>query len=245
MITRILPGIFSHRKAQKEYSDWLTLRFQHHAGGENLVLIHDQYRKDRDLQKRIPVCWWQIDPLRDAAAREAVALGRLTIARRDFEAYVTACLSSKPPTSGVEPSCYTVELCRSGKASSSCPDFQIRGGACKHLRAVRLCVDRWIANKQETAFFYPQSRVDAEEINSSQRPRIAEHQATSIALDSPPSSPSDNPGMIAWDPVSIQALGGDLTTVDAAGEIPKVESESGSDDEYNIAVSLFSFCVAK
>jgi hypothetical protein len=106
-------------------------------------------------------------------------------------------------------------------------------------------VDRWIANKQETAFFYPQSRVDAEEINSSQQPRIAEHQATSIALDSPPSSPSDNPGMIAWVPVSIQALGGDLTTVDAAGEIPEVESESGSDDEYNIAVSLFSFCVAK
>jgi hypothetical protein len=119
LITRILSGIFSHRKAQKEYSDWLILRFRHHAGGENLVLINEQHQKERDLQKHVPMCWWETDPQRDAAAREAVVLGRLIISRRDLDTYITACLSclsSKPPTSGVEPSCYTAELCRSGKA---------------------------------------------------------------------------------------------------------------------------------
>ena len=239
LITRILPGIFSHRQAQKEYSNWLTLRFQHHSGGENLVLVHDQYRKDRDLQKRVPMCWWETDPQRDAAAREAVTLGRLSISRRDLDTYVTTCSSSKPPTSpSVEPSYYTVELCRSGKASCSCPDFQLRGGACKHLRAVRLCVDRWIANKQEAPFFYPQSRVHAEEVASrSQLPTFAEHQMTSTAFDSPPCPPAAHPRTIAWDPASIQALGGDETTIDEEGEILEVERESGeSDHEYEITV---------
>ena len=50
--------------------------------------------------------------------------------------------------------------------------------------------------------------------------------------------------MIAWDPVSIQTLGGDLTTIDA-DEILEVNSESRSDDEYDdeyeITVSFFTY----
>lgn len=165
LVTRILPGIFSHRKSQREYSNWLTLRFQHYAGGENLVAIHDQYRQDRILQRNIPLCWWEADPQRDAAARDPLALGRMVISRRDFDTYVNYCPSNKPPISSVEPIRYTTELCRSGKASCSCPDFQTRGGACKHLRSVRLFVDHWITSKQETTFLYPQSRKHAEEIH--------------------------------------------------------------------------------
>jgi hypothetical protein len=237
LVTRILPGIFSHRKSQKEYSNWLTLRFQQYAGGENLVAIHDQYRQDRnrDLHKNIPLCWWEADPRRDAAARESLALGpgRMVISRPDFDTYVTSCLSSHPPTSGMEPLRYTTELCRSGKASCSCPDFQTRGGACKHLRLVRFYVDHWIASKQETTFLYPQSRKHAEGIHHSQQPTLSE-----------PRPPPAHPVVITWDPVSIQALGGDLTTIDADdSEILEVESDfeslSESDDEYKIIVSLF------
>ena len=160
----------------------------------------------------------------------------MVISRRDFDTYVTYFPSNKPPVSGVEPLRYTTELCRSGKASCSCPDFQTRGGACKHLCSVRLCVDYWITSKQETTFLYPQSRKHAEEIHCSQQPALSEHQTTPTSCDLRPSPPAAHPEVIAWDPVSIQALGGDLTTIDA-DEILEVESES--DDEYEITVSLF------
>ena len=112
LITRILPGIFSYRKSQNKYRNWLTLRFQHYAGGENLVAIHDQYRQDRNLQKNTPLCWWEPDPQRDAAARESLAhVEKRVISRRDKDTYVTTYRSSKPPTSGVEPLHYNIELC--------------------------------------------------------------------------------------------------------------------------------------
>jgi hypothetical protein len=98
-------------------------------------------------------------------------------------------------------------------------------------------VDHWITSKQETTFLYPQSRKHAEEIHQrSQRPALSEHQTTSMPCGLPPSPPAAHPEVIAWDPVSIQALGGDLTTIDA-DEILEVESKS--DDEYKITVSLF------
>ena len=101
-------------------------------------------------------------------------------------------------------------------------------------------MDYWITIKQETVFLYPQSRKHAEEIHHSQQPPLSEHPATLLMpsiCDFPPCSPAAHP--IAWDPVSIQALGGDLTTIDA-DEIPQVEIESESDNEldYEFTVSL-------
>lgn len=46
LITRVLPGIYSHRKAQQEYSDWLTYRFRDNAGGENLAELHQKLTKE-------------------------------------------------------------------------------------------------------------------------------------------------------------------------------------------------------
>lgn len=73
LIMRILPGIYSHRKAQQEYSDWLTDRFRDHTGGENLAELHRKLAMEREVQRNLPVCFWPFDPVCDAAAEQVLA----------------------------------------------------------------------------------------------------------------------------------------------------------------------------
>ena len=75
LIVRILPGIFSHRKAQVEYSEWLTLRFRTHAGGEDLVEARTQMLRDCEIQKKMALCWWEVDEGCNTGAQQSTDTG--------------------------------------------------------------------------------------------------------------------------------------------------------------------------
>ena len=72
LIMQILSGIYSHRKAQQEYSDWLTDRFCDHAGGKNLAELHQKLTTEREAQWNLPVFFWPVDPIHNAAAEQVL-----------------------------------------------------------------------------------------------------------------------------------------------------------------------------
>lgn len=77
LITRILPGIYNHRQAQKTYSDWLSHRFSDHAGGIDLNGLH-RGLANKAKAKTEPLCWWEgPNPSRDAEAERIVSLKRI------------------------------------------------------------------------------------------------------------------------------------------------------------------------
>lgn len=222
LITRILPGIFSHRKAQDNYTKWLTLRFSDATGGQDLVAAHRQLKEDYEAQKLAPLCWWPFDPVRDASAQTLLDNGHISFdAKRDNDTYLGKCKSSEighgtdagahlnSQSTSLE---YVFKIERSGKAFCSCPDFQKRGGACKHLRCAKLVIDDWVTHGYDTSFYYPTSRSNAEHVHQ-QHSETCTHTDTS-SFQLPPKIPPPVPVTITWDPLAIQALGNDMTTVD-------------------------------
>lgn len=200
LITRILPGIFDNRRAQKEYADWLVTRFSAHSGGTNLAELHKQQKRNKKQLSEI-LCWWQVDEKRDDHAKRIVELGRITVVHGPdvLNSYQAVCASSKSDINNPNHVHYTANIHRSGFASCTCIDYSHnRGLACKHLRALRLLIDGWIHSCMEGRYTYPQSMSHAQEISQS------------IEVPSPvPPTPAQ---VIDW--TAIQALGNDSTTLD-------------------------------
>ena len=211
LIMQILPGIYSHRKAQQEYSDWLTDRFRDHAGGENLAELHRKLATEQEAQRNLPVCFWPVDPVRDAAAEQVLAYRLVSPPQKhDANTYHAECKSQSTLTgSPLNLLTYKIVFHRSGQSSCSCPDFQTRGGACKHLRAMRRIIDTWVIFGHETSFNYISSHFAAVEHFKSLKPDHLSGPTATL-----PAVPSVLPPAPAWDLSIIQALGEDNTTVD-------------------------------
>ncbi|KAF8804230.1 hypothetical protein BYT27DRAFT_7214085 [Phlegmacium glaucopus] len=240
LITRILPGVYQHRKAQHKYKQWLSTRFQSCSGGVNLFDTRQKLMRERSA----PLCWWEKDTLRENGALEILCSNRLSITRgATVDKFTASCESLN------QPSPYQIDICRSGEASCSCPDFASNGGACKHLRAVRQTIDWWVSNKYEAPFNYPQSKCDAEVLASHRRESCVVPTDRKLSIQSllnpitvtslthrPPSPP-----VIPWNPIVIQALGDDGTTLDEqedprltelasnTGSVSEADTESESD----------------
>ena len=88
---------------------------------------------------------------------------------------------------------------RSEQLSCSCPDFQTRGGACKHLCAMRWIIDTWVIFSHEMSFNYISSHFAAVEHFKSLKP---DHLSATF-----PAVPFFLPPTPAWDLSIIQALG--------------------------------------
>ncbi|THU75552.1 hypothetical protein K435DRAFT_880601 [Dendrothele bispora CBS 962.96] len=117
---------------------------------------------------------------------------------------------------------YTVEIQHNGKALCTCPDFQSRGGACKHLRALRIIVDNWLIINKFPAFVYPSSVGEALLIQKG------------LPEDKPPKcDPQDIPGP---DLVSLQFIAKDMTTlsddldVEEGNDFDDPTSDCGEDE---------------
>lgn len=216
LITRILPGIFSHRQAQRTYIGWLSLRFSSHAGGIDLIDA-----SDKGKAKTVPVCWWEDpDPSRDAQAERIVSLKRIEVMHGKFDGYQATCLSSKANARAIEPTRYTIEIHRIGMASCTCQDFIQRGVACKHLRAARKIINVWVHYGHSRSFLYPTSAREAHEIY------LKCHPASREPVAPPPPLPMPS---VNWS--LIQNLGSDTTTVDLNDEHENRESNGRIKDD--------------
>lgn len=164
LTTRILPDLYSQRRAQQAYSQWLTERFGQFTGGIALKEVHKLVcteRLARLAKSRSVLAWWVPDANKDDQAKEIVRLGRITqpLKSNNLDGYVATCASTSANLGDPYHTRYEVMLERQGVLSScTCQDFMKNGGACKHLRSLRIIVDAWIMQQHESPFFYPSSR---------------------------------------------------------------------------------------
>ncbi|KAJ3927532.1 MAG: hypothetical protein NXY57DRAFT_965389 [Lentinula lateritia] len=230
LITQILPQIFNRRNAQREYRAWLASRFCSSSGGQDLLLVQQQHHNDQKEYARQlrSVCWWPIDEGRHRHACELLQTQSLhsivTQSDPDGFAYVSHC----NPSSG-GPNSYVLSIHTSGCASCTCLDFYHHGKACKHLRALRILIDGWVAQGLvHMHFHYPLTLENAQAL------RQNAHEAAPqphIDVTSETSRMSESLSMTSW--AVVQAIGGDATLLGTAfdGELESVSSlDCGSSD---------------
>ncbi|KAK1234712.1 hypothetical protein PQX77_002079, partial [Marasmius sp. AFHP31] len=198
LVMKILPALYSSYNIQKKYTQWLTTRFSQSAGGVNLLETQQKARVDELAAKKSASkrCWWTPDASRDQEANLIVHDQRISVGRADANTFQATCLSSKVSAMGIT---YSIFLSRSGAGECSCPDFQSRGGACKHLRALRILIDSWVTQGLEKPpFYYPSRLEDAKPCEFLHPPSIVDLDAAERL-----------PAIVA----QAQSLGNDSTTL--------------------------------
>ncbi|KAG9218432.1 hypothetical protein CCMSSC00406_0007967 [Pleurotus cornucopiae] len=212
LVTEILPGVFSARNARAEYAKWLVERFRPYAEGQNLAQIQSE-RENVDRHR----AWWEADSQRDTEASVIVNQGKLANICRSSDnlSIHAACLASDPRYH------YDLTLSRTGVGSCSCPDFKQRGGACKHMRALRLVIEYWVQRGIESPYYFPPTLAHARQVSA--RP---------ASLQSPPGATTleaEAANRIAvfsnWQ--VLQSLAADSTTL----EEHSISDEENSDDD--------------
>jgi hypothetical protein len=78
--------------------------------------------------------------------------------------YEATCFSAQTTATGTQRLQYKLVLHHSGHGSCTCQDFSIRGGACKHLRALWLLVDNWVERELIHPFHYLSSQSEASQL---------------------------------------------------------------------------------
>ncbi|KAK7051223.1 hypothetical protein VNI00_004723 [Paramarasmius palmivorus] len=217
LITRILPGIFRRRRNQRRFSQWLSQRFSSAAGGKDLSTFHQQMADEREaFQKTVAgLCWWEPNESKDQAAQQIVASRQINMVKGGSDIYQSACLSMK-----LDSIHYQNHISRNGYASCSCPDFQKNGGACKHLRALRIGVDALISMSLESPFIFPLRPQDAIRFDGI---TLA---AAGLEMQQPP--PLEESDIIP-DIALIQHVGGDSTSLGGAADEKMEEDVNGED----------------
>ncbi|KAJ8075566.1 hypothetical protein PM082_021196 [Marasmius tenuissimus] len=217
LCTQILPGIFNRRQVHASHTMWLGERFKAHAGGKNL----EEVRKNQVALKsnEAGVCWWHPDESRDQQANTILTLRRILCHyTSDPDAFLGQALSCKSNDIS-----YNMSIHRDGRASCSCLDFQERGGACKHLRAMRVIISTSLTQANAAPLFYPSSPSEA----------------LAILSKTPAKSTSDAPKPLPAACVTsfsdIQACAEDTTSFNASED-----SQGGDEDEEDLAGELDS-----
>jgi hypothetical protein len=250
LISRVLPGIFKYRKAQREYSEWLSLRFQTSSGNRDILTTNREV-----LKKTVNApcgAWWPQEPdsQRDAAAVAIIQTQLLKCFQpeHDSDAVTGICWSSaftgNRPTFQPTLIAYGLACRRNGEASCSCPDFENRRVACKHLRAMKLAIESLVTAGTLEPFNFPQTRPEAEHcytgcvIGGKLLPCPIPNSPPFLKPDAL-SPDSILPPVIKWDPVLVQALGGDSTTLGDPNSDPETKctldrDAANSDSDNNV-----------
>ena len=173
LISQILPEIYSLRRSQQHYMSWLAERFRASTSGGNLVdLARTSAPSPLAHAPRKPTMYWyEADTARDNAALTIVNLGRIDIKPSMNPDIVEAtCAASSASLTDPQHTRYKLQMHREGRASCLCPDFVNRGGACKHLRALRLIVNLWARDGHVPPFRHPTSIAEALQVQQSPDP---------------------------------------------------------------------------
>ncbi|EJD36416.1 hypothetical protein AURDEDRAFT_130079 [Auricularia subglabra TFB-10046 SS5] len=140
LTTRILPSIYDQRRFLAEQQAALNAQIARLPGGQ--ALLDARIRAAAKTAPSQPVAWYNESPTRDAAAVALLAHKQIAIDTCDASAITLLCYSASAVTVDVAPVQYRVCLRFNGTADCSCADFRARGGACKHMRAALVRVDK-------------------------------------------------------------------------------------------------------
>ncbi|KAJ3851970.1 hypothetical protein EV368DRAFT_82994 [Lentinula lateritia] len=219
LTTQILPDIFKRRSSRKNHRLWVIQRFKDAAGEIDLQELQEKLQAHKlELEAQAcRVCWWADDEKRWTLGEGLI----LTISKHvcqssegDHRFYTAICPSSQDPTRN-----YTVTLHRSGQGSCSCPDFEKQGGACKHLWALRRCIEVYVLILHiETPFNYPTTLQAAQQL-------ILLPVDVEAVLDIPSNQAAPR---VDWN--AIQAFGQDDACF--GGDLGEGNLEDGGDEEF-------------
>ncbi|EPQ52685.1 hypothetical protein GLOTRDRAFT_122648 [Gloeophyllum trabeum ATCC 11539] len=191
LITRILPEVFRAQRAARDYRGWIADRFYKQAGCTDIneaVRAAEEARRQQ-AQSQAQLCWWPHDARRTEAAQAILQARLLHSIQQDGEHQFSAqCISTavppgRPCTVMEISQHYSLYLHRTGQGSCSCLDFMNRGGACKHLRALRLCIDSWVGTHLTLRFYYPATIEAAKAILTASCTPFAEETATAAVIN--------------------------------------------------------------
>jgi hypothetical protein len=172
LISHILPDIFSLRHTSTQYRQWLAMRFRSSAGGVDLVALRAEMTAGTDAPIKAVTAgllWWERDDKKDRDAYLMALAGRIVIsASPDSNEYLAICASASANILDPNHLRYTLSLRRDGAGTCSCPHFQNQGGACKHLRLMKMYIDQWVNTGKIRPFHYPQSPAGAIQLSVSE-----------------------------------------------------------------------------
>lgn len=151
LILHALPSIFEQRAIEDmESHRWESLL--HTVPGGSAIV--NSMRKPQPAAATAvtvtpPLAYWIDDEDRDRGAAALVTNGQISIPSVDLEqrTYTFTCYSSMSLAQEKNPITYVITFPEQATATCTCPDFQKRGGACKHMRAAvvqakLLCITR-------------------------------------------------------------------------------------------------------
>lgn len=172
VITKILPSIYHRRQLDITYAEWIHKRFSAASGGKILDNTEEAITTDGTGG----ILWWKEETQRDEQAKAMSTQARMSVhtSDKDHTSFSATCASMAADIQDPNHIHYDLVLHRSGFGTCTCPDFHFRGGACKHLRTLRMFIDSWtISGKITHAFHYPSTFIEAVAIAKAYRAESA------------------------------------------------------------------------
>ncbi|KLO10035.1 hypothetical protein SCHPADRAFT_833081 [Schizopora paradoxa] len=236
LVTQILPDIYSTRRARQNYDKWLKERFSHLG---NAALATNQPEVQSGQTKPTPLCYWPEDAKGEVEGKALIRTGRLSqpLYGASPDIFLSTCASSSAVLSDPAHSRYAVCLHRMGPSSCTCIRFQDRGGACKHMRALRIIVDDWVSTGSVAPMYYPLDMQDALKVNayfeSLSGPRNSQGHPVGGVLVEPPSVPAPPSATALGVLVALASVTEEDETYDKIQEeiVHASGSESDSEDD--------------
>ena len=168
LILKILPEIFAQWRMQHDFHLWVSRRFHQVSGGQDLRKP-DKSQKSESSAPTTPssiLAWFSEDAARDQKAQQIVAVSRIfqIPSGRPYEVWAT-CAASNADVRSSNHLRYWLTIHPTGSATCTCYDWITNGGACKHLRALRILIQSSSKLKlplSSNSYHFPVSRVNAE-----------------------------------------------------------------------------------
>lgn len=145
LVDKIVPGIFAQRRADEEELQVLEERWKRLPGGDEVIKKKRQQAQNHRARGRKwtgtaaasePVVFYLApDASRDSSAQDLLDHRQISTPIFNDGIFRFTCFSAQALEGEDQPTVYDIELRVEGTGACSCPDFQHRGGACKHLRA--------------------------------------------------------------------------------------------------------------
>lgn len=162
LILYVLPNIYAQLRLRRSFEIWKGQRFSAVASAQGIS------RQTRLANPASGECgptlaWYTTDPIRDGLAQDFVQLRRIALftSARPFEIWATCATTSADILVPDYPR-YWLSAHPSGHATCTCADWLNRGGACKHLRALRISILSLVEGGGiQYPFHFPLSELDA------------------------------------------------------------------------------------
>ncbi|TCD66588.1 hypothetical protein EIP91_001145 [Steccherinum ochraceum] len=220
----ILPLIYARHRLLATYLSWKDERFRAAAGGLTLSesSLSSTTATSSSKPPFVPRAWYHPDHSRDSLGRILFQSGKLKpISSQRPHEYWAICESVSLPqitdSGEIKQVQYWLTVHPSGAASCTCQDWLHRGGACKHLRAFRLCIESWMKEHLVPfQFRFPSTPEDAVDVEAKNRAWYGPQYAN--ALTSPP-------------PMAIVSYAGSSHHIPMHMQPPNLPLASGKSDD--------------